>query len=398
MTDTPDVADAATESSTAPAESQTWSPNRAWTGKRHAGMPPIRKNRRAVSFFEFWPQWLVYWPLAPYITWLCLRNGGFTACSVADPTFPNGGVVGEEKSGVMKNFKGLARELVGDYLAWAPPEDGTLDPQAEAAKLLEAWRAQGQTLPVVVKPEIGCRGRGVRLVEREQDLVDYIAAFPKNAGFILQEFIDKEGEAGVFYIRYPGEEKGEIFSITLKYFPYVYGDGQSTLRQLIETDDRAGALKHIYLPRHADHLEDVPAEGQAVRLSFAGSHSGGTIFRDGGAHATEGMRAAFDRVADDIDGFYFGRFDVRFDDFEDLQNGRNFRILEINGASGEATHIWDSDNSVFAMYRDLARQYYHLWRIGGINKRAGHKPSSLWELRDAWRRETELMKSYPLMQ
>lgn len=70
-----------------------------------------------------------------------------------------------------------------------------------------------------------------------------------------------EAEAGVFYVREPGGEGGRIVSLTLKYFPYVHGDGRSTLRELILADPRAGRVPHLYLPRHAARLDQVPEAG-----------------------------------------------------------------------------------------------------------------------------------------
>ncbi|MEO1083738.1 MAG: D-alanine--D-alanine ligase, partial [Acidobacteriota bacterium] len=122
-------------------------------------------------------------------------------------------------------------------------------------------------------------------------------------------------------------------------------------------DPRAGRIAHVYLPRHRDRLDRVIPRGRAFRLAFAGSHSRGTIFRDGGHYITPEMTAAFDKIADDIPEFYFGRFDVRFDKLEDLRAGRDFRIVEINGAGGEATHIWDRRTPILRAYRTGAMRY-----------------------------------------
>jgi len=73
--------------------------------------------------------------------------------------------------------------------------------------------------------------------------------------------VNCEGEAGVFYVREPHEAHGRILSLTLKYFPYVLGDGTSTLQQLILRDPRAGKLANIYLPRFEGRLMQVPALG-----------------------------------------------------------------------------------------------------------------------------------------
>jgi hypothetical protein len=63
------------------------------------------------------------------------------------------------------------------------------------------------------------------------------------------------------------------------------------------------------------------------------------------------MREAFDRISYDIPEFYFGRFDVRFSDFQELQQGGGFKIVEINGAGGEANHIWDRKTPILQACR-----------------------------------------------
>src|SRR3546814_2071256 len=70
-----------------------------------------------------------------------------------------------------------------------------------------------------------------------------------DAAYLLQELVPWEGEAGIFYVRRPGQKRGEVFSMTLKYAPYVLGDGVRSLRQLIQDDPRASQIAHIYFAR-----------------------------------------------------------------------------------------------------------------------------------------------------
>src|SRR3546814_10483150 len=79
--------------------------------------------------------------------------------------------------------------------------------------------------------------------------ISYASAFPDDAAYLLQELVPWEGEAGIFYVRRPGQKRGEVFSMTLKYAPYVLGDGVRSLRQLIQDDPRASQIAHIYFAR-----------------------------------------------------------------------------------------------------------------------------------------------------
>lgn len=360
--------------------------------RHHAGMPPINEDGPPVSPFEFWPSHVFYAPAVAYMFWLSLKHRSFTLSTVANPRFPYGGIVGESKTKILDQFQGKARALLARYISLQRNDR----PAAEQAQgVLKALHAAGLQLPAVIKPDEGCRGVGVRLIESEAELTAYLEGFPKGLTFLLQEFVDKEGEAGVFYIRRPGERRGRIFSITLKYFPFVVGDGRRTLGALIDNDSRAGQLKHIYAPRHAERLDWVVPDGEAVRLAFAGSHSRGAIFRDGTALATPQMTAVFDAIADDVPEFYFGRFDIRFDDIDEVRAGKGFRIIELNGGAGEATHIWDNRMTLRKAYGVLFEQYRMLWEIGAANRKRGFRPVSIPALWKAWQDEIKLWRLYP---
>jgi hypothetical protein len=366
----------------------------------HQGMPPFDQSGEVLSFFEFWPMWAFYPPVALYAAWLMLRHRGVLLPTLANPSFPGGGFVGESKAEILA----MARRHAGDWfapfvcvdrpdLAAQAVAGSTLQDELDAALL--RLRAAGLALPVVAKPDLGCRGAGVKLVRSESDLRAYLEAFPRGARLLLQRYVPHEGEAGIFYCRRPGEPRGRIVSITLKYFPYVHGDGRRTLRELILADPRAGRLPHLYLHRHAARLDTVPEAGSAIRLAFAGSHSRGAIFRDGSHLATPAMEARFEAIARAIPEFHFGRFDIRFADFTQVQAGEGFTIVEVNGAGAESTHIWDRKTSLWKAWRDLMRQYRWLFEIGAANRARGHKPSTFAAFRAAHRREKALTPLYP---
>ena len=356
----------------------------------HKGMPAFDDTGPPVSYFEFWPQHRFYPPLVLYWAWLSLRFGGMTLPSIANPRFPLGGWIGESKAEIFEAAGAYARRFIAPWCALRKTD--ALTPDAALA----AAAAAGIALPCIAKPDMGCRGVGVRRIRSAEELQAYIAGYPDNETIILQELIDHEAEAGIFYVRKPSEKQGRIISITLKYFPYVHGNGISTLEQLIRKDRRAGPLAHIYLPRHSSRLDWVVPAGQPFRIAYAGSHSRGTIFRNGNSLVTPLMTEAFDRIAQDIPEFHFGRYDVRFQDITQLQQGEGFTIVEINGAGAEATHVWDRNTTLWQAYRALMQQYRLLWEIGAENARRGFKPASLRTMLDAYRNETKLWAEYPL--
>jgi hypothetical protein len=316
--------------------------------------------------------------------------------TAANPSFPGGGFYGESKAEILA----LAQRHVPQWVAPAiridrPSAAAGLDTTVECAAALAELADAGIALPVVAKPDLGCRGAGVKLVRSPAELQAYLQAFPADASLVLQQLVPFEGEAGVFYVRRQGQARGRIVSITLKYFPYVTGDGLRTLRELITAEPRAGRLSHLYFKRHTARLDTVPAAGEAIRLAFAGSHSRGAIFRNGSHLVTPEMEARFDAIAQALPEFHFGRFDIRFERFADVELGRGFSIVEINGAGAESTHIWDRSTGLLTAWRDLMRQYRWLFEIGAANRRRGFLPMRWADFVAGYRREKALTPQYP---
>ncbi|MFT4605846.1 MAG: hypothetical protein ACI9W4_002591, partial [Rhodothermales bacterium] len=124
-------------------------------------------------------------------------------------------------------------------------------------------------------------------------------------------------------------------------------------------------------------LDSIPAQGQSVPLVELGTHCRGALFVDGQALITPALTVAISSIADHFPGFHFGRLDLRVPKAELLAEGREFQIIELNGVTSEATHIYDPANSLFSAYRTLFRQWELAWLIGKKNIEAGARPSSV---------------------
>ncbi|GLT18676.1 hypothetical protein GCM10007938_24570 [Vibrio zhanjiangensis] len=361
-------------------------------GKVNGGMPILPASKRVISPFEFLPAWLVYAPVVAQSAVLSVYHRDWALPLIANPAIKLSGMVGESKHDIFGAAGKRAHQWILPFVAL-----DSLDTKSEllfdSAKI--KMKEKSLDYPLVAKPDLGCRGVGVKLVKNDQQLKDYIEAFPKQGRFLLQKRSRHSAEAGIFYVRQPGEERGKVISITLKYSPYVVGDGESTLKQLIERCPRAGKLQHLYLPRHKESLDRVIAEGDEFQLAFAGSHSRGCIFRDGNQFITSQLEQKLDQILGDFQGFNYGRLDVKFKDIQKLMAGNDFDILEINGASSEAAHIWDSDTSLSHIVSTLLKQYRLLYQIGSKHKKQGHKTPTLGALLQAWREEKLLTQLYP---
>ena len=345
-----------------------------------------------LSFFEFWPDWLFYAPIVAWWILLGLRYRDASLPTAANPTFETGGLCGESKRQILDQAGPFARSWI------APYANMVTDPADPAADTLQAERVMAEAgigYPVVVKPDVGCNGTGVRLAQRPDDLARYFAAFPRGLGVMLQAFVPYEGEAGLFYVRLPGEAQGRITSVTLKHQPYVTGDGRSDLRSLILADERAGQVPHLYLPRLERVLNTVPRAGERVALVFAGNHCKGSIFENGAGEVTPALTARVDAIARDMPEFHFGRIDVRYRSRASLRRGEEFTVIEINGAGSEPTHIWDPRTRLLDAWRTQFWHYGAAFRIGAANRARGWRPCGLREMGRMWRFQRRVLAAYP---
>jgi membrane protein DedA with SNARE-associated domain len=316
---------------------------------------------------EFWPAWLFYLPLLPWIAALALRHGGLTTPTSANPSIPHGGFVGESKFAILS---GLPRErVVPSHLVEPGPVESRL------ACLRGLVESGGWDLPLVLKPDEGQRGAGLKLARGWPEIESYLRSY--DAAILAQPYDPGPHEAGIFYYRIPGEPHGRIFSITHKRFPEVTGDGRSTLEELILRDPRLRMQSGVFARRLASELEDVLPEGERRRLAVAGNHCQGTMFLDGSHLVTAELEQSIDAVARAYGGFFFGRFDVRYGDVRAFKKGDDYRIVELNGVTSESTDVYDPSFGLLRAYGTLGRQWGLAFRIGSENRRRGHRPSSI---------------------
>lgn len=327
------------------------------------------RRRKLVGFlkriarWEFWPPWLVYIPMLPYLAYLAVRHRSLTLFTAANPGIPSGGFVGESKSQILTQLSG----------------SGTV----AKFEILSIRTALDAEFPIVLKPDVGERGSGVAVIRSAQEMERYLSQ--AEGTIILQQYVPGL-EFGVFYYRYPDQERGRIFSITEKRFPVVIGDGRTTLLNLILNDDRAVCMASAYAQSSKRPLEDVPADGERVQLVELGSHCRGAIFLDGTRLITPALERKIDQVSQAHPEFYFGRFDVRTPSFTALQQGI-FSVIELNGVSSEATHIYDPTVNIAEAYRAMFLQWRIAFEIGAANRSRGFQPTSLADLaRLVWTR------------
>ncbi len=347
-------------------------PALTWRGRRLL-LGAWRRKRR----WEYWPRWCFYPPVVLFgVLRGAWKHRSLGVVTAANPAILNGGIVGESKSAILAalgSHPEIARHCA------LPPGD------AEAR--LAAALAAGLGWPLVLKPDVGERGRDVQFARDAAEARAIIAARPWP--LIAQEYVGGL-EFGVFYERAPGAARGRVTSVTRKLLPEVVGDGAATLERLILAHPRHVNMGKQLLERNAARLAEVPAAGERVLLSPLGTHARGATFQDARALITPELEEAIERVSRRISaptgaGFFLGRYDLRVPTEDALRAGQDLKVLELNGLTSEPTHIYDPAAPLLPAWRALIGQWRRAYDLGAANAAAGARPASLREVLRAWR-------------
>lgn len=356
-----------------------------WRGRRLL----LSKYRRS-SRWEFWPLWQFNLPIFCYVLYLGLfRYRSPLLFTIVNPGIPHSGFIGESKSQILSGLDGAGRAVAKWKLIEPNP-----DVEARWREVEAFCREQGTEFPVVLKPDEGQRGLGVAVVRKPEQGKDFLQRQPCRV--IAQEYVPGR-EYGVFYARRPDEETGRIISLTIKEMTAVVGDGEHDLEYLILNDDRAVCLAPVFLHRHHHQLARVPVKGERVPLIEIGTHARGALFLDGNHLVTPELTAEIDRISKCFEGFHFGRYDIRVPSEEDLQAGRNLKVIELNGVTAESTHMYDPRHKAGYAYRTMFAQWRLVFEIADALRQQGHRP---WTFRsflrhwwDSHRRQREIKRA-----
>lgn len=311
-----------------------------------------------IFHWEYWSFNVLYAPLYPYWFWLCLKARAFFYINAANPTIRNGGFLMESK----KEIYDLLPE--GTYPTTLFFAVGT-----NPADVLIDVRSSGVQYPMIGKPDIGMRGMSVQKLESDDELLAY--ASKSKVDFLVQAYIPFEEEVGIFYYRIPGEEKGQITGIVGKEFLTVIGNGYSTIDQLLQEDPRFILQLPVLRKTMPAMLTEVLPQGEKKLLVPYGNHARGAKFLDLTHLADAQLNQMIDELSKQIDGFYYGRMDIRYDTIELLREGKNFSIIELNGSGSEPTHMYDPKHSVFFAWREILRHWDLMCKISIINHKRG---------------------------
>lgn len=308
--------------------------------------------------WEYWPFNAVYGWIMPVWVILSLRARSFFFFAAANPGIEYGGFLMESK-------KKIYDILPEQYY----PKTAFFAAGTEGNTIIAELNKLGFSYPMIAKPDIGGQGRGVKKIYEEEELLAYAKQSPLD--FLVQQFVALPNEVGVFYYRYPGAAAGHVSGIVKKELLSVTGDGISTMLQLLQQNKRfilqLDTLRKVY----GEALREVLPAGETKELVPYGNHARGAKFLDDSAFADAVFVNSIDKICKQVEGFYYGRLDIRYSNWEDLRQGENFSIIELNGAGSEPTHMYDPRHSLFFAWKEIIRHWIILWRISRINNKKG---------------------------
>jgi hypothetical protein len=327
---------------------------------------------------------MVYTWIYPVWIFLSLRARSFFFFSAANPSIVNGGFLGESKKDIHEIMPPELYPLTMHF------KKGT-----EPLAVLNTLQQHKFNFPLIGKPDRGGRGRGVKVLKNDEDVLSY--ANSAQLDFHIQQFIDFPHEVGIFWYRMPNEANGRISGIVRKEFLTVQGDGTSTMRQLLMQDTRSLLQLQSLERMYGNELNTVLQRGQKKLLVPYGNHARGAKFLDDTHLIDNQLTNTLNAICSRIDNFYFGRLDIRYKDWGELKQGKNFSVIEVNGAGAEPTHIYDPRHSLFFAWKEIIRHWVILWKISRQNHRRGHRYLNVKEGLRMFREDKENSKKLAMM-
>lgn len=250
------------------------------------------------------------------------------------------------------------------------PKTIIVTPDESLETILQKLTSENINFPLIAKPDIGLRGTAVKKIHTTEELITY----HKKAKFniLFQELIPYENEIGLFYVKLPNQS-GKITGIVSKEFMIITGNGKNTIREFLNQDIRYVFQIKALEKEYNNKLNTVLKDRETINLVPYGNHCRGTKFVDASHEITPRMVESFNTICNQIDGFHFGRMDIMYNSYEDLAKGKNFQIVEINGAISEPTHMYDPKHTLLFGWKELTRHFHYMYLISKHNHKNGAK-------------------------
>lgn len=260
---------------------------------------------------------LFYLPVVLYVPFLLIKYRLFpNSISLVNFCFDYGGLFFDSKFSMLDKFSRWREYLAKSFLLKRSFLENHFIPDLYLKSVEIEY-------PFILKPDRGRINNKLQVIKNETEFLDYISH--SDGDLFIQEFIDSILEYEVFWLKPPYHE-GCVYTITRK--------------------------KKL--------------------------NTGDSIYENGGMDLRSKTLIRLIEICESVEGFEYGKLNIKFKTPESLSNGRDFKLLKVAGTGSEITHIYDSSYSVFYKYRLLLNQWDNLLKIARANKDKGFKPVSFF--------------------
>lgn len=313
-----------------------------------------------LTHWEYWNFKILYIPIYFQWTFYAIKSKSIFFFNSCNPSMKNGGFICESK-------KQIYNIIPQKYY----PKTELINENSSIETILQTIEKAAIKFPFIAKPDVGLRGSAVKKIKTIADLESYNSK--ANFDYLVQDLIPFENEIGVFYVRFPDQEKGTITGIVAKEFLIVQGDGKATIQELIQKNPRYELQLILLQKEYGNQLSEILKSGEKRNLVPFGNHARGAKFIDASHLISEQLTKIINEICTTIPEFYFGRFDIMYNNWHELEQGKNYAIVELNGAASEPTHIYDPKHSIFFAWKELARHVSYMFKISSYNQKRGFK-------------------------
>lgn len=322
-------------------------------------MRTLKNTIHRILNWEYWNTNVIYFPIFFYWIFLSIKARSLGFFNASNPKIINGGFALESKKEI---YDLIPTQYYPDTLFFKAQE--TLD------NIKNALENTSINFPFIIKPDIGLQGLRVEKINSWKSLESYLQK--TNYDFLVQKCIKYPLEIGIFYYRMPNERQGVISGIVNKEFLIVEGNGINTVQELVEQNSRFALQLATLKKKYGDKLNDVLPKRTKLNLMPYGNHVRGSKFTDVSHKINDNLLQTINNICLQIPDFHFGRLDIMFNSWEDLEQGKNFSIIELNGAGSEPTHIYDPKHSIFFAWKEIIKHYNILYKISTHNHQKGY--------------------------
>ena len=323
----------------------------------------IQRRIQKYKRWEFWPSYIFDIPV--YIYWLfrAIKSGHPLFFSNINPGMLFSGFAGYGKYDEIIKFDPIVRPKTILIKIWDSFE-----------KIKKEIDKESISYPAIMKPNMGRTARDIIKIYTDEWLKKHLESMKEE--YVIQEFIDYPIEFGILYYRMPWEAQGHITGVTDKRLVFVEGNGKHTLWELVRNHERARFYYKPFQQLHEKMWDKVLPAGEKFQMHFLGNHCRWSCFYDA-AHLINGkLEETIDKLSKTIPWFYYGRYDVKVKNLDDLYDGK-FKIMELNGMGTLPVHIYDPSHNIRFAYKELFKHRDIIYKISKENYRKGHKYISL---------------------